>query len=472
MSIYFLHFLSAFLYLSLFLAFFADKKNLAILFGQVFVGVVFGYFGYFIAQTQTSGLKNLYLSINILLVILFLLSPIFYCKIKILNFIQYILVFLASFIFSVKYFYISNGFAIFTQALLDNMSVANLSLILLGVIFCIFVFFIIRRSKNIIQKRSFFIILTIVFSLLCVVLSLAEILLIFMQKGILQTHSKILSFVAKALHYGQFYNYIFICFVILIAIFTYLKKEKDLQKKGILDIKFRKSLAFNKNITNNFISTILMVVFASFILLYYDLYASKPLKIDEPTLVEPNKNDEFVFDLEILKDNKLHRFAYLSDEGKVIRFFLLNKYKDKNSPVAVFDSCMICGDMGYVKKDNELICIACNVRIFLPSVGKQGGCNPIPFPYESDNKNLKIKLKDIMMGANYFSEIREKKVLDPVSKVELINLKAKFNYVYGDKTYFFESKENKDKFVKNPEIYVGKMSSAFFRTQGFVEFDK
>ena len=206
-------------------------------------------------------------------------------------------------------------------------------------------------------------------------------------------------------------------------------------------------------------------------MLYYDLYASRPLQIDEPTLVEPNKNNEFVFDLEILKDNKLHRFAYLSDEGKVIRFFLLNRYKDKNSPVAVFDSCMICGDMGYVKKGDELICVACNVRIFLPSVGKQGGCNPIPFPYKITKDKLIIKFKDIMMGTNYFSEIREKKVLDPVSKKEIINLKAKFNYVYGDKTYFFESEENKNKFIQNPEIYVGKISSAFFRTQGYMEFN-
>ncbi len=471
MSIYFLHFLSAFLPLSFFLAFFANKKNSFVLFSWVFVGIVFSYFGYFIAQAQTSGLKNLYLSTNILMIIVFLLSPIFFLKFNILNFIQYVLIFLISFVFGIKYFYISNGFTIFTQALIDNISVTNIFLILLGILFCIFIFFFIKWTKNIILNKTFFATLTIIFAVLSAIYALSEVLLILMQKGAINTETTLLSFVAKTLHYGLFYNYVFLFFAVLIAVFTILKKKKDIKKTGILDIKFRKNLTFNKIINSNAICVIFSVIIATSILLYYDLYASRPLQIDEPTLVEPNKNNEFVFDLEILKDNKLHRFAYLSDEGKVIRFFLLNRYKDKNSPVAVFDSCMICGDMGYVKKGDELICVACNVRIFLPSVGKQGGCNPIPFPYKITKDKLIIKFKDIMMGTNYFSEIREKKVLDPVSKKEIINLKAKFNYVYGDKTYFFESEENKNKFIQNPEIYVGKISSAFFRTQGYMEFN-
>ena len=135
-------------------------------------------------------------------------------------------------------------------------------------------------------------------------------------------------------------------------------------------------------------------------------------------------------------------------------------------PVAVFDSCMICGDKGYIKKGDELICISCNVRIFLPSVGKPGGCNPTPFNFLVENGTLKIPFKEITQGANYFSEIREKVVIDPVSKKELINLDAKFNYIFGDKTYFFQSEENKEEFIKNPEKYGAKLNSAYFRVQG------
>ncbi|WP_442884637.1 Fe-S-containing protein, partial [Campylobacter jejuni] len=106
------------------------------------------------------------------------------------------------------------------------------------------------------------------------------------------------------------------------------------------------------------------------------------------------------FDIALLRDNKLHRFAYISAEGKVIRFFLINKREDRDSPVAVFDACMICGDMGYIKKDGQLICISCNVRIFLPSVGKSGGCNPIPLKYEYDGKKITIDVKDVIAGSN------------------------------------------------------------------------
>ncbi|WP_314991287.1 Fe-S-containing protein, partial [uncultured Campylobacter sp.] len=185
---------------------------------------------------------------------------------------------------------------------------------------------------------------------------------------------------------------------------------------------------------------------------YYDLHASKPPEISDPIIVEP-VNNEFKFDVEKLADNELHRYAYINDEGREIRFFLLNRFSDRASPTIVFDACAICGDMGYVKKGGDLICISCNVRIFLPSVGKEGGCNPIPMPFEFDGKFVTVTLDTIQSGANYFSKVVEKMVLDPVSRKKVSNIGSK-SYLYYNRTYFFENEKTQAEFEANPEKYV------------------
>ncbi len=80
------------------------------------------------------------------------------------------------------------------------------------------------------------------------------------------------------------------------------------------------------------------------------MVSSKPLSIDEPTELLPDKNGKFIFDVALLRDNKLHRFAYISEQGKVIRFFLINKREDRDSPVAVFDAVLFVGIWVILKK--------------------------------------------------------------------------------------------------------------------------
>ena len=109
--------------------------------------------------------------------------------------------------------------------------------------------------------------------------------------------------------------------------------------------------------------------------------------------------------------------------------------------------------MGYVKKGGDLICISCNVRIFLPSVGKEGGCNPIPMPFEFDGKFVTVTLDTIQSGANYFSKVVEKMVLDPVSRKKVSNIGSK-SYLYYNRTYFFENEKTQAEFEANPEKYV------------------
>jgi len=468
MSIYFLHFLSAFLPLALFLFFFMRRENLILTFFALIVGVTFGFFAHYIAFGIKGGVKNLQLFADISLFFIFLLAWIFPLKFAFLRVLNLVIAAFLAFCFEIEYLVISNGFEIFTQKLLDTLSVANFAFVFFALIICVSVFFLLKFKANLIENRLYFGICAAVFVILNLIKFSGQILLAFLRKDWVKDESgQILSFVAKSGHYAQFYLYIYLAFLLFTAIILLLKRPKNLQKKHILDIEFRKFAAKNQAIWQSFLAAIFICVSSVAILLYYDLKASRPMMIDEPIVVEPDANGEFVFDTAMLSDNKLHRYVYVTDEGKAIRFFMISKYEDRLVPVAVFDSCMICGDKGYIKRGSELICISCNVRVFLPSVGKPGGCNPIPIEYEVVGDKLKITLESVMLGTNYFTEFRPKTVIDPVSKAELINLEAKFSYIYGDKTYFFESEANKKAFAEDPSKFGAELKNVRFRTQGY-----
>ena len=127
---------------------------------------------------------------------------------------------------------------------------------------------------------------------------------------------------------------------------------------------------------------------------------------------------------------------------------------ERSSPGVVFDACALCGDMGYVKRGDELICIACNVRIFLPSVGKKGGCNPIPLAHRIEEDKIIISVYDVLEGSNFFSQTQQKSVTDPVSGEALINFDAPFQYSFRGITYYFANEQNQKQFIESPEQYV------------------
>ena len=94
---------------------------------------------------------------------------------------------------------------------------------------------------------------------------------------------------------------------------------------------------------------------------------------------------------------------------------MINRYPDKLRFGVVFDACLLCGDQGYVMEGNQVICVACGVHIFIPSIGKAGGCNPVPIEnWHNDEKELVIPGKELATGVNYFSTVMTIKVTDPV----------------------------------------------------------
>lgn len=437
-------------------------KKISSIFLCLFLGFLFAYFAFFIANIYLK-LEALNFYANIFLILALLLMLAFYAfKNEIL---KLIILFVLALCFFVKYFHTSVDFPIFANALLDNETIFTLGFLLLALLLAFGFFFFLRWQVKFNARLSlvFLILLTLCES----DEALAGTLLTAMREGFLDTHSALLSFVAKSLYYASLIVYFYLFLIFILALNSLLKRAKHLHKTHLFDNDFRQKVALNLQIRNFFILSIASIFISLSVLCYFDLIASKPIEIDAPTEIQPDSNDEFVFDVALLRDNNLHRFAYVTSEGKVVRFFLINKRADKDSPVAVFDSCMICGDMGYVKRGGELICISCNVRIFLPSVGKEGGCNPIPLNYTFDGQKITIKLSDVIKGSGYFTQVKEIEVKDPVDGSKLINLQAPFSYTYAGLTYYFSSEKNYNLFRQDPSKFVDENASAKLRVQGY-----
>lgn len=297
----------------------------------------------------------------------------------------------------------------------------------------------------------------------------AEVLLGLMRLEMAEVTSLRLSFVAKVSKYSGFMPYIqvFILSVLSLVFFVRRTVLSSHALSGLQNAERRKAHSSALLEMRWFKAAAASVCIILSVLLYYDLYALRPPKISPPVRLMPDSGGLIKVKMEEVKDGKLHRYSYVTDDGHAVRFFMISRSTGHDKIGVVYDACMLCGDMGYIQEKNEIICIACNVRIFVPSIGKAGGCNPIPLAYKIEGEFIVITAEDLDLGARYFSEVVSIKVKDPVTGKELTNLKAPFRYEYKGRTYFFESEKSEEKFRLSPEIYAGDRQSRYFRTQGY-----
>jgi len=98
-------------------------------------------------------------------------------------------------------------------------------------------------------------------------------------------------------------------------------------------------------------------------------------------IIIPKKGD---FDLE---DGKLHKFLF-KQGGKEARFFVL---MGPNGQLTVdLDACAICKPDGYGQAEGTVICYYCKTLIPLETVGKPGGCNPVPISFSDRDDGVHI----------------------------------------------------------------------------------
>ncbi len=109
-----------------------------------------------------------------------------------------------------------------------------------------------------------------------------------------------------------------------------------------------------------------------------------------PIAVEATPAGEIVIPLKqgelSLQDGKLHKFSY-SRDGSLVRFFVLDR---GDKVVVVLDACAICAPDGYGQGQGTVLCYYCKTLIPLETVGRPGGCNPVPVPFTSSGQTLRV----------------------------------------------------------------------------------
>src|SRR6267378_3719034 len=85
-----------------------------------------------------------------------------------------------------------------------------------------------------------------------------------------------------------------------------------------------------------------------------------------------------------VQDGSLHLYT-ITAGNQSLRFLIIKK---PNGYGTALDACRICGAEGYRQDGQNVICRHCGSAIYVPSVGDQGGCNPIGVPSHTEGGDL------------------------------------------------------------------------------------
>jgi len=97
-----------------------------------------------------------------------------------------------------------------------------------------------------------------------------------------------------------------------------------------------------------------------------------------------------------VSDGDLHRYVL---NGSKVRMIVL---KTAEGLVVAFDACEICGSQGYVQEAGSVICLNCSADINTATIGRGGGCNPIPLAFREEGGFLIIRVDDLMKQVKKF----------------------------------------------------------------------
>src|SRR5205823_10640297 len=95
------------------------------------------------------------------------------------------------------------------------------------------------------------------------------------------------------------------------------------------------------------------------------------------------------------QDGTMHLFTGDAG-GQSMRFMVIKK---PNGWGVALDACRICGAEGYRQDGQNVICRHCASAIYIPSIGDQGGCNPIGVPAHVEEKNIVIDISALTQAS-------------------------------------------------------------------------
>ncbi len=89
-----------------------------------------------------------------------------------------------------------------------------------------------------------------------------------------------------------------------------------------------------------------------------------------------------------VQDSSMHLFT-VSAGNQSMRFMVIKK---PNGWGVALDACRICGAEGYRQDGQNVMCRHCASAIYIPSIGNQGGCNPIGVQSHVEGSDIVIDI--------------------------------------------------------------------------------
>jgi high-affinity iron transporter len=96
-----------------------------------------------------------------------------------------------------------------------------------------------------------------------------------------------------------------------------------------------------------------------------------------------------------VQDGNMHLFT-VNAGAQTMRFMVIKK---PNGWGVALDACRICGAEGYRQDGQNVVCRHCASAIYIPSIGNQGGCNPIGVASHLDGEDLVIDISALTQAS-------------------------------------------------------------------------
>ncbi len=96
-----------------------------------------------------------------------------------------------------------------------------------------------------------------------------------------------------------------------------------------------------------------------------------------------------------VQDGAMHLYT-VNAGSHLLRFMIIKK---PNGWGVALDACRICGAEGYRQDGQNVICRHCASAIYIPSIGDQGGCNPIGVPTHVEGVEIVIDISSLTQAA-------------------------------------------------------------------------
>ena len=210
----------------------------------------------------------------------------------------------------------------------------------------------------------------------------------------------VLFFISKnTSNYSDWFIYISMIIVVIIQIVIIIKSftqketyENPAQKRKII-AKWKKFRKWG-------IVTILCVLLILLTLTVIKAYDDREVELS-PT--EETKQDEtnMYVSFDQVSDGLLHRYAYETDDGVLIRFIVIQKPNSSAYGIGL-DACEICGETGYYQRGELVVCNLCDVVMNINTIGFKGGCNPIVIDYSLENGQIVVPIEGLLEHKDEF----------------------------------------------------------------------